>query len=112
MSLDEAFRSMVRDELRAVVREEIRAALVEIRPSATPENAYLSVKKAAALAAVHPDTLRSWITAGRLPEHRAGRELRVRELDLHRFLDGGSGVQGRPTSEEVASAILSRKRLR
>ena len=107
MSLDDAFRFAVREELRVVVREEIRAALVEVRPRSGTEDGYLSVEQAAAFAAVHPDTIRAWVKAGRLPEHRAGRELRLLRDELHRFLERAGATGGKPTPQETAAKILA-----
>ena len=90
MTLEDALQATMRAAIRDVVREEIRSALAERRSVSSVEDAYFSVEDAAAFAAVHPDTLRAWIKAGRLPEHRAGRELRIRRSELRRFLAAGA----------------------
>ena len=110
MSIDDAFRTAMRVELRSVVREEIRAALAEAQPSSIEKGAYLSVAKAARFAEVHPDTIRAWIKAGQLRGHRAGRELRIRREDLDHFMAGEGFGPNRPTPDEVAATILSRSR--
>jgi hypothetical protein len=50
------------------------------------------------------------VRAGRLPEHRAGRELRIRRDELHRFLDRAGEGDVRPTVEDEAAMILARRR--
>lgn len=96
--------------LRHVVLDAMRTALAEQRGVTVDEDGYLSIAKAARLADVHPDTLRAWIKEGRLPEHRAGRELRVRRSELHRLLAGSAQTVSRPSPEEEAATILSRRR--
>jgi excisionase family DNA binding protein len=112
MSLEDSFRAVVREEVQRIVREELRTALAEIRlPGSGDADQYLSTERAAALAGVHPDTIRSWVKAGQLPEHRAGRELRIRGDELRRFLDAHNTETNRPSAEEEASTILARRRL-
>lgn len=106
--------ALVKESVRQVVREEIRAALKEAlgdvgRALAPRDDGYLSVEKAAEFAEVHADTIRGWVKAGRLPEHRAGRELRIRRDELHRFLDVAAN-DDRPTPEQEAATMLSRRR--
>jgi len=63
------------------------------------------------VAEVHPDTIRGWVKAGRLQERRAGRELRVLRSDLSRFLGVVRELGDvRPSAEEEASAMISRRR--
>jgi len=54
---------------------------------------WLTVAQAAALVQVHPETLREWLRAGRLPgtllNRRAG--WRIRAGDVERLLAGGIG---------------------
>ena len=107
MTIEDTIRQTVREEMRSMTAE-LRALLEQARPSSGGDS-YLSVEKAATLADVHPDTIRGWVKAGRLPEHRAGRELRVRRDELHRFLDGRASDIARPTPEEEAGGILSRR---
>lgn len=85
--LDYVLRELVRD----VVREELRIALAEARPRQaanvnTPADSYLSVAKAAKVADLAPNTIRTWIRDGQLAGHRAGRVLRVKRSDLESFL--------------------------
>ncbi len=106
-ALDATIRSIVRD----VVREEIRSAFDDragaIARNGNPnanagEGGYLSITRAAALAAVAPGTLRRWIKAGRIPVRRAGRVYRVSRAELDAFLRCGSS----PGVVEKARAIL------
>ena len=47
---------------------------------------YLKVKEAAAIAAVTPGTIRSWVRKKALKEFRAGNDLRVLLSDLENYL--------------------------
>jgi excisionase family DNA binding protein len=108
--LDSGDRRLVRQEVRAAVNEVLAPVLEQVRTGAATDVAYLSVERAAAVAEVHPDTIRAWVKAGRLPEHRAGRELRIRRDELHRFLDRVGDGDVRPTVEDEAAMILARRR--
>lgn len=50
----------------------------------------LSTAEAAAHAKVTPETIRRWVVAGKLPEHRAGREIRIARADLDQLLHRGT----------------------
>lgn len=94
--------SALRDLVREVVREELARERVE--PHAEPAE-YLSISAAAALASVAKGTVRRWVREGRIPEHRAGRVLRVHRGDLERLLAAGQrhrGANAEPTPEELA----------
>jgi excisionase family DNA binding protein len=108
--LDSGDRRLVRQEVRAAVNEVLGPVLEQVRTGAAANVAYLSVERAAGVAEVHPDTIRAWVKAGRLPEHRAGRELRIRRDELHRFLDRVADGDVRPTVEDEAAMILARRR--
>jgi excisionase family DNA binding protein len=58
------------------------------------EERWLTVAQAADVLQVHPETLRDWLRAGRLPatllSRRAG--YRIRASDLEAFLSGGTSV--------------------
>ena len=108
ITFPEEFREM----LRAIVREEIRAALTEVPRTDAEQDAYLSVRRAAAFVDVHPDTIRAWIKAGRLSGYRAGRELRVLRSELRHFLAVGDSAVHRESPEEEAERIFARRRSR
>jgi excisionase family DNA binding protein len=108
--LDSERTALVKREVRAAVNEALGPMLQGVNSRSPADVAYLSVERAAAIAEVHPDTIRAWVKAGRLPEHRAGRELRVRRDELHRFLDRGAPGDVRPTAEDEAAMILARRR--
>jgi excisionase family DNA binding protein len=71
-------------ELEALVKRLVAEALEEATAPARDE--YLSTADAANLAGVAMGTIRRWIREGKLPPHRAGRELRVRRPDLERLM--------------------------
>lgn len=54
---------------------------------------WLTVAQAADILQIHPETLREWLRAGRIPatllSRRAG--YRIRASDLEAFLSGGTG---------------------
>jgi excisionase family DNA binding protein len=109
-TIDSAVRAVIGEELRRVVREELPGLLAQLLPAMPGGDCYLAVAKAAEIADVHPDTIRGWVKAGHLAQHRAGRELRIRLDELRRFLDGGGGgPKNRQTPEEEANQILSRR---
>ncbi len=72
------------DELRAIIREELERAQGTSGPA--PDK-LLPLAEAADLAGISPETLRSYIHAGRVPAKRAGREYRVRLSDVHRAME-------------------------
>ena len=94
MSFEETLRAIVREELN-VLRTELLPRLAEDRCAEQQEDRYLSVQRAAEFVDVHPDTIRAWITAGRLRGYRAGRERRVLRSELRRFLELGDVVEQR-----------------
>lgn len=109
MSFEETLAAIIEAKLAPIM-----AALKRLEAQNRTSNAgdeYLSVRKAAQVAEVHPDTIRTWVKAGRLANHRAGRELRIRRDELHRFLESDDVQKNRLTPEEEAAAILGRRRL-
>lgn len=104
-AIDARVRVAVREEMRGVMRE----VLAELKPIASGD--YLSVVEAARIAGVHPETIRLWIRAGRLPRHKSGREWRVMRAELDAFLKAGDKPPASAdTPEERATAILNRTR--
>ena len=68
-----------------MIRDEVRRALAE----AIQPDEYLATREAAGIAGVAVGTIRRWVREGRLPEHRAGRVVRVRRSDLEKLLRSG-----------------------
>lgn len=77
------------EHIRAIAREEARAEMQRLLAEARGD-AYLSAQDAARFAGVTDGTIRRWIRAGRLTEHRAGRVVRVLRTDLERLLRDGA----------------------
>lgn len=101
-TIDAVVARRVREEFSAFERR-----LMElVRPK--PQSEFLSIRKAAEAAGVHPETIRRWITRGILPEHRPeGGNPRVRRDELESALDGKPDAEpGELTPEQAAAAIL------
>ena len=96
--------------LRALLADVVRQVLREERPPPTPSE-YVSVADAARRAAVTPQTIRTWMSAGRLGRYQAGRELRVKTSELEELLSGGARPKETLSPEEAAAREL-RRRLR
>ncbi len=100
---------MIEDIVRRIIREELELALAPLRtdhdaptPSATSE--LLTTSEAATLARVTPETVRAWVSAGRLAGHRSGRRLLVRRSDLMDLLRASG-------NDPVAGAVETELRL-
>ena len=111
MVFEDAFRHMLRDEMRAVVREEVREAL-RVESTKDPggsdaggHDEYLSTADAAKYAHLSGKTIRCWIAAGKLRGYRAGRLLRIKrsELDL---LMGAPAPTTTEQVDDIAQRIL------
>lgn len=95
-------------ELEDMVRKIVRDELARLAPKEPANDGYLSTEAAAEFADVAVATIRRWVREGKLPEHRAGRRVRVLKSELSQLLDGGR----RPTKraklspEERAAQIL------
>lgn len=76
------------DQIRAIVVEVVRDELAKARAGTAPDE-YLSTAGAGRLADVAAGTIRRWIREGRLAEHRAGRVVRVRRVDLVELMRSG-----------------------
>jgi excisionase family DNA binding protein len=81
------------------VAAQVAAALAE-RPAVAE---LLTVKQAAAVAQVAPATIRRWIRTGYLNAHHAGRAVRIKRVDLERFLSSNHRVAGNLTPEQCAA---------
>jgi len=91
-TIEEIIRAVVREEL-AELRAELRAlAAPRVEPVASPaQELPLTVEEVAKRAGgVRPETVRAWISDGKLPAGRAGHRWVVRRDDLERFLSSGS----------------------
>jgi excisionase family DNA binding protein len=82
VALARAIAELVRSEVAGQV-----AAALAHRP---PADELLSTAEAAAHAKVAPETIRRWVAAGKLSEHRAGREVRIARADLDQLLHRGA----------------------
>src|SRR3954468_3834856 len=82
------------------------------RTPARPGDATLTVKKAASVLGVHPNTVRAWSEAGRLRFYRINDrgDRRYRLGDLHRFLAAAEAPASSATSELLGRG--SRRELR
>jgi excisionase family DNA binding protein len=80
--------TLTAEELRELVREAVRTELENTR-DAEPA-AMLSIAEAAALAKLHPRTIRKHVERGSLRASQIGRAWRVRRDDLEAFLAGGT----------------------
>ncbi len=113
MTVDDAVRSVLREEVRKIVREEFRAAVEELRtlPPATQKE-FLSVEEAADLVDVSETTVREWLAKG-LKQYKQGRVLRIRRSELLAFLSASNNspeVGAEVDVEKRAVAILARSR--
>ena len=86
-TVDEAIRAAVRDAITRELRNPPSTSAIAVAPAVDSE--YVSAARAAEIAGVRPATIREWVSRGRLPSHRAGRLVRIKIDDLHRFLAGG-----------------------
>jgi diguanylate cyclase (GGDEF)-like protein/excisionase family DNA binding protein len=79
------------------------------RDHAEGRDALVSVAQAAALLGVHPNTVRSWSDAGRLPAYRinARGDRRYRSGDVQRLLAEGTGEEAPPQHDRRGDAELA-----
>jgi excisionase family DNA binding protein len=109
-SIDSLLRSILRDAIRDVLREELAHAAASM-PRAEPAgpDRYLSVKAAAAMMSVSTGSVRSWISAGDVRACRAGRQLRVRECDVHAYMARRPAGSEEVSVEDEVQRILSQE---
>ncbi len=105
-SLEELFRTLVRDELRPFF-DMIHQVLERIGRGASDE--FLSVPEAAKFAHVGKSTVRGWIKTKRLRAGKAGRLIRIRRSDLNALITERRDDQ-QPDPETEAAKILERNR--
>lgn len=98
-SPDALLAAAIRQLVQAEVASQVAAALAA-RPSDL-----MTTAEAARHAKVSPATVRRWITAGKLTEHRAGREVRIARADLEKLLHRGTRRTAavRRTPEQIAA---------
>jgi len=107
-SLDELFRTLVREELRPFVHM-LHDLLERLGRAPHASDEFVSVAKAAEIAQVGESTLRAWIKSGRLRAGRAGRLVRIRRADLSALITN-SRQEKRHDPEAEAAKILERHR--
>ncbi len=88
------------EQIRSIAREEARAEMRRLLDEARGDE-YLSTRAAAELASVTDGTIRRWIRAGKLTEHRAGRVVRIRRTDLERLLRTGAANDDDPAARAL-----------
>lgn len=89
------------ESLQTLVDLVVEERIAKIVAERDRPDEFMSVPRAAAYVDVTRKTIRRWMGAGKLVEHRAGRKLLVRRSDLDALLAGGS--QGRElTPEQLA----------
>lgn len=83
MTLEDSLRSIVREEIRAALREE-GAARATPPPAIRPK--LLTTVAIAGMCDVTPDTVRNWISSGKLQAKKRNRSFVVEPAELERFL--------------------------
>lgn len=103
--------SELETRIREIIREEIAIALAAWKPELA--EGFLDTETAAAYASVSIATIRRWVRERRLPEHRAGRRVRVKRSDLEQLLATPRGrhvADEDDVIEEFVRSELARKR--
>lgn len=105
MTLDDAFRGMVRDVVRDVLREQRSA------PKTALEGELLTYKQAAARVSVSVSTVKRWVKDGLLATRGEGKLRRVRAVDVEAcFASNGETPRQTVTAtlkDNVTSIIAS-----
>lgn len=110
--IDEALRTLVAasvaDAVAPLVREVAELLTALRREEQAPEREQLlTTADVAEHVQVDEKTVRTWIRKGDLRACRAGRELRVRPVDLEAFLARRDSETIDETTDEMASRLLS-----
>lgn len=108
MTFEETITAVIDRAVSEAVRRELRAHAETQAGSAGA--GYLSVEEAARIAGVHPATIREWVKTGLLPRHQAGRHLRILRTDLDRFMASGKSDGEETRVDDIADAILARRK--
>jgi excisionase family DNA binding protein len=95
--------------LRELIRQVLREELAKLQPT-QPTPQLLTVADAARYARVKPDTIRSWIKAGRLPATRLGGHAREAHRVGDRVVPAMVGGRLRITPADLELAINRPKR--
>lgn len=66
---------------------------------------YMSTKRAAEYADVHPQTIRKWIAEGHLRKHFAGRCIRVKREELDAYLSRNVDADEESVDERVMQLV-------
>lgn len=109
VTLDEFFRTLLRDELRPL-QDRIDAIAGALAASTPDGDALVPVKVAARIANVSQGTVRNWLRDGRLRRFGTGRLLRVRRSDVFALLRNENAVAAPESAEDQAARILGRSR--
>ena len=104
-AIEDMLQRLVTKAVEDVVERRLLPLMNERMTAVAAPAEWLSVNEAAKHAGVADDTVRDWIQRGDLPEHRAGRHLRVRRDELDRLLSHRSGDP--VTDEAIDSAVTS-----
>lgn len=88
--------------IRQVVREELAAHAAPAQPQRQAEVEFLTVSGAAAVAKVHPSTVRGWLRDGRLRRYAAGKRARVKAAEMQALLEGQPSAEPINLAERAA----------
>jgi excisionase family DNA binding protein len=111
VSVEQALRALVRDEVKAALRDDLPGMLARVQPEDANHEEYVSPERAANIAGIGLTTIRKLIRSGKVPCVRVGRLMRVHVRDLDVALR--AGVLGdrpspAPSADEQAVLILER----
>ena len=97
------------DTLRPIIAELVRAEVARVlaERKLIDGDGFMSTTAAATYAGVALGTIRRWIRERKLPEHHAGRHLRVRRGDLDALI---RGVEPAPSTGDWAARVARRGR--
>jgi excisionase family DNA binding protein len=76
------------DDLRALIRSEVQQTPISVPPSATEQDQLLSVREAAQLLDVCPQTIHEWKRRGLLKFHKLSGRTYLKRTDVLEALQG------------------------